>query len=389
MSAGEARTSERLFAHGKGEPMRRKIMILGMRRAGKSSMCKVVFQSYQPNDTLFLPPTARTQTFETEAFQRLEICDVPGSALLQIKLGASKTDAESSTSLHIAWTETSAVVFVVDAQDDYLDAVSKLKEVLLIAYAQNPKIHFHVFIHKVDGLSDDYKYDIQRDVEQRVYEELIDASHDFTTASGEPAHLDADVNIRFHLTSVFNPSVTVAFSRIQQRLMQSDDASSHESNAENSAGSTAPAMISLFDAIESACNALCSICHLEKAFVFDIQSRTYIGCDSSPFDAPLFDVMYEYAGFLMQFVTLYSHIPREQEASKTAYNPADRAYAASSVRLGSDTSLACWRLSDQLALIVTIRTNIHITNSGIIDYNVSIFRHTIELLRGLASPSPS
>jgi hypothetical protein len=50
-----------------------------------------------------------------------------------------------------------AIVFVVDAQDDYLEALKRLYMTVTRASAVNPSIYFEVFIHKVDGLSDDHK----------------------------------------------------------------------------------------------------------------------------------------------------------------------------------------------------------------------------------------
>lgn len=44
------------------------------------------------------------------------------------------------------------------------------------AYRVNPEINFEVFIHKVDGLSDDHKIETQRDVHQRANDDLADAS---------------------------------------------------------------------------------------------------------------------------------------------------------------------------------------------------------------------
>ena len=39
----------------------------------------------------------------------------------------------------------------------------------------NPQIRFEIFIHKVDGLSDDHKIETQRDISQRANEELHEA----------------------------------------------------------------------------------------------------------------------------------------------------------------------------------------------------------------------
>lgn len=55
-----------------------------------------------------------------------------------------------------------ALIFVIDAQDDYNDALHKLFTTVTSAYRVNPNITFEVLIHKVDGLSDDYKIGRQK-----------------------------------------------------------------------------------------------------------------------------------------------------------------------------------------------------------------------------------
>jgi Ras-related GTP-binding protein C/D len=50
-----------------------------------------------------------------------------------------------------------ALIFVIDAQDDYIEALSKLFMIVTHIYNVNPLISFEIFIHKVDGLSDDNK----------------------------------------------------------------------------------------------------------------------------------------------------------------------------------------------------------------------------------------
>ena len=60
-------------------------------------------------------------------------------------------------------------------QDDYMDALTKLHQTVSKAYKINPNIKFEVFIHKVDGLSDDHKIEVQGDVHQRATDDLVDA----------------------------------------------------------------------------------------------------------------------------------------------------------------------------------------------------------------------
>lgn len=62
------------------------------------------------------------------------------------------------------------------AQDDYVEALGRLHLTVSRAYRVNPEINFEVFIHKVDGLSDDHKIETQRDIHQRANDDLADAS---------------------------------------------------------------------------------------------------------------------------------------------------------------------------------------------------------------------
>ena len=61
-------------------------------------------------------------------------------------------------------------------QDDYIDAVVRLGETVSRVYKINPKLKFEVFIHKVDGLTDDTKIETQRDIHQRASDDLHEAS---------------------------------------------------------------------------------------------------------------------------------------------------------------------------------------------------------------------
>lgn len=348
------------------EADRRRIVMLGPRRAGKTSLLKVVYDGVPPNDTFFLAPTTRVQTRHLDTFQALEMWDMPGSALQQFNKHTPSSGGASPDVVSIPWSTVSAVIFVIDAQDDYFDALLKLNQVILAAYAANNDIHFHVFINKVDGLGEDYRYDTQRDIEQRVYDELIDSSHEFPApASGAPVQLEQAVQLRTHLTSVFDSSAFVAFSNVQQWLMHAD--------------SQSDALVSVHDALESACNQLCTTCQFEKAYVFDVPSHTFVGCDSSPFDQALFDIMFDYIRFLVSFTGLYANIH-----TVSAGTPYTRKWSRSAVRLVSDTSVAFWQLDSRLALLAVMRTGVRACNYDILDFNVSVFRDTIAQLRALA-----
>ena len=65
-----------------------------------------------------------------------------------------------------------ALIFVIDAQDDYLEALAKLNTTVAKAHHVNPAIRLEVFIHKVDGLTEDSKMSAQQDIVQRAHEDL-------------------------------------------------------------------------------------------------------------------------------------------------------------------------------------------------------------------------
>ena len=60
-----------------------------------------------------------------------------------------------------------------------MEALNKLHQTVTKAYKVNPSIKFEVFIHKVDGLSDDYKMETQRDIHQRANDDLADLGDSF------------------------------------------------------------------------------------------------------------------------------------------------------------------------------------------------------------------
>lgn len=55
-----------------------------------------------------------------------------------------------------------------------MEALNKLHLTVTKAYKVNPNIRFEVFIHKVDGLGDDFKMESQRDIHQRATDDLND-----------------------------------------------------------------------------------------------------------------------------------------------------------------------------------------------------------------------
>ncbi|KAL3797928.1 hypothetical protein ACHAWO_001409 [Cyclotella atomus] len=246
-----------------------RILLMGPRRSGKTSIQRVVFHKMSPHETLFR--LEATQLLERAVVDHTPLCrftiwDFPGDQYETLvnedtdkdtngggeeRSGAQNNRHQPSDEIFVKAT---ALIFVLDAQDEpYDNVLQSFTDTVTRAVRANPSIAIEVFVHKVDGelfLSDEAKYDCRRDVMQQVSDELADAgflSHDA-------------VPISYHLTSIYDHSVFEAFSRVVQRLIPE------------------------LPTLEHLLNVLVSTCSMEKAYLFDVASKLYISTDSSPVD---------------------------------------------------------------------------------------------------------
>lgn len=133
-------------------------------RSGKSSIHRVVFGKLSPHETVFLDSTVKPtkHTLAHNSFVNFHVWDFPG----QIDFFDPRFDAE-----HV-FSNTGSLVFIIDSQDDTTEAEAKLIETAIKAHEVNPNIVLEVFVHKVDGLSEESKIDLYRSLQQKVSEEL-------------------------------------------------------------------------------------------------------------------------------------------------------------------------------------------------------------------------
>ncbi|KAI1106261.1 GTP-binding protein GTR2 [Jackrogersella minutella] len=256
----------------KGKP---RLLLMGQRRSGKSSISSVVFHKLPPSETLFLESTARIQKDTMPSFMDFQVWDFPG----QIDIFDNPT-----FDIDAMFGEIGALIWVIDAQDDYLEAVARLNMTILNLQRTYPNIKIEVFIHKVDGLSDDYKLDIQRDITIRIQDELSD--HGFENAP-----------VTFHLTSIYNHSIFEAFSKVIQKL------------------------IPRLGILEAMLTNLCRTCRFEKAYLFDVLSKIYIATDSEPADMASYEICSDYIDVIIDVTEVYGSWPRTQRYREALEGP--------------------------------------------------------------------
>lgn len=58
---------------------------------------------------------------------------------------------------NLAFEDMDAVIFVLDAQSTFNDMIRKLAITMQKAFDANSGIQFEIFLHKIDGMSEDYR----------------------------------------------------------------------------------------------------------------------------------------------------------------------------------------------------------------------------------------
>jgi len=171
---------------------------MGARRAGKSSIQKVVFHKMSPHETLFLEPTNKLvkNDIANSSFVQFEVWDFPGHV----------DTTSAAVKPELTFGGCSALVWVIDAQDDHAEALARLQATIGTAYRINPSIVFEVLVHKVDSFSEDQRIECQRELQAHLSEELTAARLQH-------------VKVNFHLTSIYDHSVFEAFSKVVQQLI--------------------------------------------------------------------------------------------------------------------------------------------------------------------------
>ena len=126
-----------------------RIVFMGPRRSGKSSIERVVFHKMSPHETLFLETTNNVDiNLVSNDLIRFQTWDFGGDMSLYDRVDYGDGTMTPDDIFRLCNT----LVYVIDAQeDDYEDALPKLVETISAAHHVNPNIHFEVFLHKVDG----------------------------------------------------------------------------------------------------------------------------------------------------------------------------------------------------------------------------------------------
>ncbi|CAD5114849.1 DgyrCDS3885 [Dimorphilus gyrociliatus] len=302
-----------------------RILLMGLQGSGKSSIQKVVFHKMSPNETLFLENTTKIvkDDVSNSSFVQFQIWDFPG----QIDFLDPSFDSET------IFGGCGALIFVIDAQDEYSVALDKLLVTLSKAYAVNSNIRFEVFIHKVDGLSEDNKIETQGEIHQKTNQDLMHSKLD-------------NINVCFYLTSIYDHSIFEAFSKVVQKL------------------------IPQLPTLENLLNIFISNSGIDKAFLFDVVSKIYIATDSSAVDMQSYELCCDMIDVVIDVSCIYGC---KDETENGAFDE----QSSSIIKLNNNTVLYLREVNKFLALVCIMRED-SFEKQGIIDYNFHVFRQAIQ-----------
>jgi Ras-related GTP-binding protein C/D len=166
-------------------------------------------------------------------------------------------------------------------QDEFLPSITEMIPLVVFLAQHYPRLPVEVFIHKTDGLSDEYKYDTFREARQRVHDELSDLGH-------------GDHAIAYYQTNIFDHSVFEAMSRVVQKLLPQ------------------------LPALEGLLNKLCSTCRIQKAYLFDTGSKLYVATDASPCFLRDYEACSDYVDVIVDIKQIYGRQPGPGEGGKKA-----------------------------------------------------------------------
>ncbi|KAJ9638133.1 GTP-binding protein gtr2 [Knufia peltigerae] len=302
-----------------------RLLLMGQRRSGKSSITSVVFHKMPPQETLFLESTTRIQKDSVRSFMDFQVWDFPG----QLDYFDPTFDTTE------IFSEIGALVWVIDAQDDYSDSLNRLTTTIINLQNTFPHINVEVFVHKIDSLNEELRSDIYQDIVQRVNDDLSDAGY-------------INPNITYHLTSIYDHSIFEAFSKVIQKL------------------------IPQLNTLENLLTVLVNNCGMAKAYLFDILSKIYVASDSGPIDMEVYEMCSDYIDVIVDITDIYGY-----ERSHNVVLGEQMQEAESSVTVHDGTMIYLKEMNRYLCLVSVIKNDEARDKKGLIDYNCHIFQDAL------------
>ncbi|CAO4374020.1 Protein CBR-RAGC-1 [Caenorhabditis briggsae] len=298
------------------------VILMGHKRSGKTSIRKVVFQKMSPNETMFVESTARiTRDTICSSFINFETIEFPGQMC----------PFDDSLDPIGIFQKCEALLFIIDAQAELQEPIATLVEYFCRAYKINQNIKFEVFVHKADGLTEEARVETKFNIYHQVKETIKD-------------QIDVDLQVTYHLTSIYDHSIFEAFSKVVQNLVKQ-----------------LPTLERLLDVFNNSSK-------VTKSFLFDILSKIYIATDSEPVEMSIYELCCDMIDVTLDLSSIYG-------VSENGSNYDER--SSSVIRLKSEQIMFLRQVNKHLALVFIMKEDGN-EKAGFIDHNFGVFKAGIE-----------
>jgi Ras-related GTP-binding protein C/D len=319
-----------------------KILLLGPKKSGKSSILKTLFSNLPAHETIYLEPTLnfRLEPRSKNKLINFRFAEIGGSFHWD-----EKEQPEIDNSL---FSSVDTVILVIDSSDEGISsslshALVVCKRIIIRALKVNQKINISLFLHKFDR---NYRYeqgDISGSVtraDQKKTEFMMQLKSQLTellVSSSISPNSSPSYNLSIFCTSIFDNSLKEAFSTILQRSLLKDG------KIEN-----------LLDLLTSSSNS-------DKSYLIDKNTKLVLASDNSA-DPGMRIILGDILDLFSNMGTIYG---KEENIG------------SSLIGLSTEQSLYLKMLDDDLGLVTLIREN-HLDRIHLINRNIQIFFEALQ-----------
>lgn len=313
-----------------------KIVVCGLKRSGKSSILRVLFNRLSPHEAGYIEPT-----------QQPVFLPLAGNPLLNVRIAEipgcwSWEESDEIDELFFSRCQSLILVMDSSSSEDVPSSVFSLaKRVVARALKFQKSPHIHLFLNKVDA---NYRFDpdsVQAESNKTSFVQCIVSrvTEEVNLASGGQVK---SLDISAHCTSIFDNSIHEAFSKVIQRPLLANGK------------------------LEQALDLMVNTCRLEKAVLFDLVSKITFGSDSSQVDAVTLSLMQDLLEVIIDMISIYGSGASDGSDTKTSCH----------IALSNGEIIYMRLIEKNLALVSIVKSD-NFDKTYLLNHNVGVFRETL------------
>ncbi|KAI4183958.1 MAG: hypothetical protein L6R41_005069 [Letrouitia leprolyta] len=259
-----------------------------------------------------------------------QVWDMPG----QIDYLDGSFDVDS------IFTGVGGIVWVIDAQDNYMDPIGRVTDTILQLTELYPEIKYSIFIHKTDSLTEDFREDTIRDIMQKTSDELFDSGLE-------------NPPVNYFATSIYDHSIFEAFSKVIQGLVPQ------------------------LPTYEALLNTVAASCRFQKVYIIDVMSKVYIASDTTPSDLSTYELCSDFVNAIMDLSDMYGWDRKQEAATDARSKDVCSQTAESIVSSVRNHTLYLREINAFLAFIGVSKEPKFQQEKAMVDFNVQTFQDTM------------